>query len=76
MPKQVGKTYHVVVEPNEVTKKYAHEDFVALDRMELTFTIHPKAPRQDPREIVGRTLSNMFLLGVMEITSITEVELK
>lgn len=68
------KTYHVVIEPNEVTRKYAHEDFVALHRMELTFTIHPKSPKQDPREIVRRTLMDMHLLGIMEITSLKEVE--
>ena len=70
------KTYHVVIEPNEVTRKYAHEDFVALNRMELTFTVHPRSPKKDPREIVRGTLKDMHLLGIMEITSITEVEAK
>jgi hypothetical protein len=68
------KTYHAVIEPTEATREFAHEDTVALHRMELIFTIHERSPTQNPERIVKSTLKNMVLLGVMEITSITEVE--
>lgn len=68
------KIYRVVIMPTDAALAYTSPVTVDLLRMTMEFAVHDKAPLQDPEQIVKGTLKDMYLLGIMEIKSITEVK--